>query len=161
MDNLVIDLLTLKKENETLKSEISDLKSNIQSNPDITPTTDIIPQLLQELAEREKCSSNIIVHGFSESSSSLPAHRISDDSKLLSDYLKPLSVILPDNLKLFRLGRVNERGRRPLKVIFPSKEIAINFLSSYNIGLRSRDSSSPKFPLSNFFFSFLFSFYIL
>lgn len=133
-----------------MKIELSLLKSNIQYNLTTSPAADPIPQLLQELSELDKCSCNIIVYvyGLSESSSSLPADRISDDFRLLSKFLKPLLGSLPFISKLFWLGRVNEKGPRPLKVILPSKEIAVNLLSNFKTALLSRDSNEPMFSLS-------------
>lgn len=101
--------------------------------------------MLQELSKRNKCLSNIIVHGLSESSSLL-ADRVSDDTRLLSEFLKPLLRSLPTNFKLFWLDCLNERGTRSLKIILLSCSI-LSILVNFNIALKSCDSNAPKFPL--------------
>jgi len=84
-----------------------------------------MPQLFHELTERDKCSYSLTVHGLPESMASLTNTRIADDLKSLSDTAQLLTLSLPPNVKLLRLGGGGSNKARPLKVIFPSKELAL------------------------------------
>jgi hypothetical protein len=53
-----------------------------------------------------------------------------------------LSLSLPPDLKLFRLGGLGSNKVRPLKVIFPSKELASTFVNDFNIGKRNAKANS-------------------
>jgi len=104
--------------------------------------TDTKPQLLHELTERDKCSYSLIVHGLPESTASLANTRIADDFKSLSDTAQLLTLSLPPDVKLFRLGGGGSNKVRPLKVIFPSKELASTFINEFNVGKRNARAHS-------------------
>ena len=138
----------LKSENTSLRSDLSALKERVlalETSAGNSPTPDAVcvPQLLFELSEREKCSFNIVVHGLQESSSAQPADRVADDLKLLSEIIVPLALSLPPNLKLFRLGGVNAKRPRPLKIPFPTKDSALQFVSDCNTSKRSFTGPPP------------------
>lgn len=95
-----------------------------------------MPQLVQENSKREKCSYNIIVRGLPESSTSIPSTGKADDLKALFEIAQLLSLSWLFDSKLFRLSGKGTNNRS-LKVIFPSKELAIRFLSDFNTSKRN------------------------
>jgi regulator of replication initiation timing len=153
VDLLTSQLSELKSENTTLRMDITSLEQRITTLESTTnnslPSHNIyeVPQLLQELSEREKCMCNIIVHGLQESQELLSTSRASDDIKLINNYLHPFSMSLPPNPKSFRLGRALSGKPRPLKVVFPNKELALNFISDFNTNLRSSESGITQIPI--------------
>lgn len=129
VDSLSSQIVDLKAENSSLRHDFTALKNKVLALESgevkmSAPPTDQLPQLLQELSEREKCSFNVIVHGLLESSATSPVDRMADDLKLLSDSANLLAISLPTNIKLIRLGRANDKNPRPLKDIFTLKEQA-------------------------------------
>lgn len=154
----IVDLLTsqmgeLRSENASLRADLASLEMRVatleSSATNFSPrdnNVNHVPNLLQELSEREKSMFNVVVHGLPESTQLLPAARISDDIKCINEAIQPFSMSLPPNPKLFRLGRVNALSEkpRPLKVVFPSKELAFQFVSDYNTSKRSADSGSHR-----------------
>lgn len=90
---------------------------------------------------------NVIVYNFPESSVTFSVVRISNNTKLLFEYIQLFSTSLSTNTKHFKLGRSNVEGPRPLKVILSSKKSAIKIISDYNIGTKSWSSSEIVIPI--------------
>ena len=132
IDFLKSQLVEIRSENTTLRNEIATLNNRIQVLENSTDGSSNMPQLIQELANGEICARNIIVHGLQESSSNDPTVRIASDIKLLGDNIHPFNLSLPQDLKLFRLGRKISGKPRPLKVVLQSKEMALNLVSVFN-----------------------------
>lgn len=135
--NLSNNLNLLQAENISLRKDLSTLKNRVESleskpNEPNTTSTSLLPDMLLELSEREKCTFNFIVHNLPESSSATPSERIASDSKNLTDILSPLSISMPSDFKLIRLGRVQPNINRPLKVILKAKDQVINIISTFN-----------------------------
>jgi len=130
INTITSQLGELRSENATLRVDLTSLERRVttmESNPMPSDNVNHVSNLLQELSDREKCLSNIVVHGLPESTQLLPAARISDDIKCINEFILPFSLSLPANPKLFRLGRVNADSYKPqpLKVVFPTKEQAL------------------------------------
>lgn len=143
------NLQVLQAENASLRNELSTLKSRVESlelkseEKNNTPTS-ILPDMMLELTEREKCFFNFIVHNLPEACSTIPSERITSDSKNLSDILSPLGISLPSNFKLIRLGRIQPNITRPLKVILKDKDEVLHIISTFNTSKRS----CPAIPIS-------------
>jgi len=80
VDSLSTHTLELKLENTSLQLDISSLKNKaliLKSGEakSTAPTTDQLPQLLQELSDRDKCSLNGIIHGLIESTTTVSVDR--------------------------------------------------------------------------------------
>lgn len=153
VDLLSSQIVELKSENTSLRQEVTTLKNKVsvlESDNTKMPvsTTDQLPQLLQELSEREKCSFNAIVHGLLESVAATPVDRTADDFKLLSNTSHLLAIPLSSDIKLIRLGRANGKNPRPLKIVFTSKEQALKFIHDFNVSKRSHDSASHPITIS-------------
>jgi len=149
VDQLFSQISELRSENNLLREDLSSLKNrvtNLESNQSIISPQfsdcDTLPQLLHELTERDKCLYSLIVHGLPESTASLANTRIADDLKSLSDAAQLLTLSLPPDVKLFRLGGGGSNKVRPLKVIFPSKELASTFVNEFNVGKRNARAHS-------------------
>ncbi|KAL4113468.1 hypothetical protein QTP88_017083 [Uroleucon formosanum] len=148
LDTLFSQIKDLMSENASLRSDLLALKKRVAvlETPAVnSPSHDAgcVPQLLAKLSERQKCSFNVVVHGLPESSTTKPSDKIADDSGLLSEMILPLTLTLPPNLKLFRLGRPNAKRPRLLKINFPSKESALQFVRDFNTNKRSSSDHLP------------------
>jgi len=140
----------LKKENAILKEEIGTLKLKINSLEEKSPSTNpsaITNLVLQELFERDRCSSNVIAHGVSESTSSLVAERTAHDKSAISNILLPLGNFLPLNVKYIRIGKPRPDSTRPLKLVCANKEEAKSLLYQYNEHKRSGTQFQNGFNL--------------
>lgn len=132
-------LHALQADNTSFRSELSTLKDRVEllkSKPTVLGSVSaplLIPDMIQEFTERDKCSLNLIVNNLIESSSTISTERIASDSKSLIDILSPRSISLPPNFKLVRLGRSQSNNPRPLKIFLNNKEEVLNILSTFNI----------------------------
>lgn len=86
---------------------------------------------MQESFERQRCSLNAIIYGVPESSSASPAQRISDDSSSIRNILEPHSIVIPDNSKVIRLGKVVAGKSRPIKILCGSSESSSKLVSDF------------------------------
>lgn len=153
VDSLASQIVDVRADNTSLRNELSSLNNRIgviESDVGKLPSSsgDNIPQLLQELSEREKCSFNAIVHGLIESSATIPTVRLSDDLQHLSESILPLAMSLPADVKMIRLGRTIGKNPRPLKVIFSSKNTSQQFIKDFLTGMRSRAATDPPLLVS-------------
>lgn len=103
----------------------------------------VISQVLQESFERQRCSLNTIIYGVPESSSALPAQRISDDSSSIRNLLKPHNIAIPDNSKIIRLGKVVAGKSRPIKLLCGSSESSSKLISDF----RDLVKNGVQFPM--------------
>ncbi|KAF0715086.1 Reverse transcriptase domain-containing protein [Aphis craccivora] len=148
-NDLSNNLQVLQAENTSLRNELTTLKSRVESLESIskgknnTPTS-ILPDMMLELTEREKCTFNFIVHNLPESCSTIPSERVTSDSKNLTNILSPLAISLPSNFKLIRLGRTQPNITRPLKVILKAKDEVLHIIWTFNTAKRS----CPAIPIS-------------
>ncbi|CAI6355711.1 unnamed protein product [Macrosiphum euphorbiae] len=103
INSLASQIVDLRSDNTSIRKDLSALNNRIRvvepevCKSNISPA-DNIPQLLQELSERKKCSHNVIVHALIESSATLPAGRLTDDIQHLSDSILPLYMSLPPDV---------------------------------------------------------------
>jgi hypothetical protein len=141
-------LAEIRSENTTLRNEIASLNNRVQVLENSTDGSSNMSQLIQELANREICARNIIVHGLQESSSNDPTARIASDIKLLDDNIHPCNLTLPQDLKLFRLGRKISGKPRPLKVVLQSKEMALSLVSVFNSHKRTQSVPANSISIS-------------
>ncbi|KAL4113859.1 hypothetical protein QTP88_017420 [Uroleucon formosanum] len=148
IDFLKSQLVEIRSENTNLRNEIATLNDRIQVLENPTDGSSNMPHLIQELANREMCARNIIVHGLQESSSNDPTVRIASDIKLLDDNIHPCNLTLPQDLKLFRLGRKISGKPRPLKVVLSSTEMALSFVSVFNSHKRNQLVPSNSISIS-------------
>ncbi|KAE9542413.1 hypothetical protein AGLY_003274 [Aphis glycines] len=132
IDFLKSQIVEIRSENTTLHNEIATLNNRIQVLESSADGLSNMPKLIQELANREMCAHNIIVHGLQESPSNDHTARIASDIKLLDNSIQPCNLTLPKVLKLFRLGHKRSGKPRPLKVVLSSKEMAHSFVSAFN-----------------------------
>jgi len=146
LGNISTQISDLKAENSNLRAELTALKSKIhllESTPSTSSPQLPLFELIQELSERDKCSSNVIAYGFTESNSSTPQGRVADDMKSVSDVFSNLSFNIPTDAKLFRLGKNITNTPRPLKIIFKSKAEAASLLSSISEARKSHVNLPP------------------
>ncbi|XP_050529718.1 uncharacterized protein LOC126899162 [Daktulosphaira vitifoliae] len=134
LDTLISQISELKSENITLKNDISALNTRIANLEKNNPGSshDSVSQLMFELSEREKCSSNLIAFGVPESNAPELGNRISEDLKNLSELISSVGISAPPDIKVIRLGRRNDHSSRPLKIFLKNKLAAVEFLKLFN-----------------------------
>lgn len=148
IDSLKSQIFEVRSENTSLRLDINSLNNRIKTLENSTEDSNSMPQLIQELADRERCSRNIIVHGLQESPANDPTVRIASDTKLLADTIQPCNLSLPSDSKLFRLGHKVRGKPRPLKIILSSKEVALNFLTVFNTYKRTLSPPTDTISIS-------------
>ncbi|KAL4082946.1 hypothetical protein QTP88_029444 [Uroleucon formosanum] len=104
---------------------------NVENNlrlqvSNLEPDIDVI-----ESFERQRCSLNTIIYGVPESSSASAAQRISDDCSSIRSLLEPHSLVIPDNSKVIRLGKVVAGKSRPIKLLCGSSESSSKLVSDF------------------------------
>lgn len=131
------NLNLLKNENISLKNDLFSFKNRVKfleskPNDHNNSSTSLLPDMLFKLTERKKCTFHFIVHNLCESSSPVPSERMASNSKNLTDILSPLSISMPSDFKLVRLGRVQPNIIKPLKVILKAKDKVLHIISTFN-----------------------------
>lgn len=133
--NVSSQIADLKAENSSLRTELSALKDKVHlletTSGTSSPHMPLI-NLIQELSERERCSSNVIAYGIPELHSRSSREKIANDKKFVFELFFNLSINVPTDVKLFRIGKNYNNDPRPLKIIFKSKTEAASLLSSLN-----------------------------
>lgn len=128
IDNLMSDISVLNTKVNALDNRILALESTTQS-----PLSSLsISDVLSELAERDKCKSNIIIHGLPESPLTDYALKFNEDMKNVNAVFSQLSLVNPVDFKLIRLGKTTSTSSRPIKVIFNNSIAANQVLSSFH-----------------------------
>lgn len=130
LKQLSLQIIDLKAENTTLRSELNILKCKVTSLEDAGSPSQS-SHVLQESFERQRCSLNTVVYGVPESSSASLSQRISDDSSSIRNLLKPHSIVIPDNSKVIRLGKVVAGKSRPIKLLCGSSESSSKLVSDF------------------------------
>jgi len=102
----------LKVENTKLLSELDDSKLKV-NNSDATGSSVKIPAIVshifQETLERERCASNAIVYGITESAHGTTSERILDDKTTIN---RIFSYGIPATARVIRLGKSRESSSR-------------------------------------------------
>lgn len=143
ISELKLENARLRKDIESLDNKISNLETRESSNH----SSSNIGPVLQELFERERCSSNIIVYEIPESSSTSINERVANDKHSINNIVQPLGLEIPINSKIIRLGKPRLGTNRPVKIICDNKETVARFLSEFN-----SQKTSGKHALGNFRF---------
>ncbi|CAI6374211.1 unnamed protein product [Macrosiphum euphorbiae] len=139
----VADLAT---ENAAFRTEISDLRTRIdllESRP-VHPS-DLSSVIFRESTERSKIEFNSIAYGVPESSANTAALRSEEDLHTLSNLLNSISIPVPTEPKLIRLGNSTAKKPRPLKIICQSKNDASQLIYKFNSQIRNGVSPTPGF----------------
>lgn len=120
-----------------LQLEISNLKKTMQSAPQVV-STDHTESIINEVAERQRRATNILIFNAPESTSGSGEARRGDDLELFAGVVSDLGITV-SGCKAIRLGRPAENRPRPLKVILPSSADAMHILRNKNkLKLRPR-----------------------
>jgi len=147
---LTTQIQDLVVENASLREEVSDLRSRIsvlESRAISTNSTNIPLLVFRESTEKLKVELNAIAYGVPESTADTPAHMIRDDTSSLKNCLKDLSIPLPIDSKLIRLGNITLNKPRPLKIIFQAKTDVSQFLHKYITAIRDGESVPANFRI--------------
>lgn len=121
--DIINQLNDLQKQVADLKKELQTKHQNTKHDVEALECEDII----SELMERERRSTNIIISNIKEPSCNSRETRTEEDKKNVTDILKDINVDLT-NIKVFRLGKFSPSKNRLLKVILNNSEDARNIL---------------------------------
>ncbi|CAI6357170.1 unnamed protein product [Macrosiphum euphorbiae] len=138
----------LKAEHTQLKEKINVLKNKVEileCSESPAHSSSPFAQMLREDTQRELYVNNVLVHGFSEPSSSSYHQRIDDYKTTLEQILGHHKNIIPNSaMNFIHLGKVRPDHVHRLKIIFLSKEDQISFLR----GCNEAKLNSSEFPVS-------------
>lgn len=84
-------------------------------------------QFINEISERQKRASNVIILNVNESNKAVRSQRIADDKSAVEQILQDIDIGLQD-IKVFRLGKFQPNRIRPLKVCFLTNNEALMVL---------------------------------
>lgn len=138
----------LVAENASLRADVSVLCSRVdhlESRPVLSSNSSAV--IFRESTERSKIEFNAIAYGVPESTANTAALRFKDDLLTLGNHLTKLSVPVPTDSKLIRLGNGNAKKPRPLKIICQSKTDASQLISNFNSRLRNGGLPEPGFRI--------------
>ncbi|KAJ3666212.1 hypothetical protein Zmor_001665 [Zophobas morio] len=109
-----------------LKLEVQEQINTIQSslNEQKSSSTPDFETVVQEVLERQKRGSNIIVYNLPEHPASIPKlERLANDKQNISNLINSLDdTVDTSNPNCFRLGKFSELRARPIKVVLQSEE---------------------------------------
>lgn len=99
-------------------------------------------QIMEEYTERQQKMKNIIFYNVKESKDPDVGKRQDEDKKEVENVIRSFTKECPDIIMATRLGRKNNDGPRPLRIVFRESSAALNILKRkhlYNghIGLSS------------------------
>lgn len=140
VQNVNNDIGMLKDLILSVKKELTDLFQT--SIPSVTiDKVDVIECAIKEINDRNNRSKNIIIHNVPESTSPNVEDRKRHDKDLVSKLLGDAypNDVLP-NFLLFRLGRPLHDKVRPIKVVFSSSDVALNYLNAVNTSAKKYKS---------------------
>lgn len=156
LNSLNAQINDLRTQNANLRTELSalqdrflTLETNVTSSSPSAPAPVpvAVTQLMHELSERKKCSCNVIAYGVSESSAPDVDTRVADDLRNLTVALSPLSISLPMDIKMFRLGKPTGSSTRPLKIVFNNSDHATKALSAFRLASTDTSLTSTQIKL--------------
>lgn len=127
------DVLQIQKDAAELKGNIVKLEDKVESIKIQKPSTlshnETVGPAFEEMMEREKRSTNILLFGLKESDKPNKEERIKSENIIVKDVLKQINVEVSDSeFKIHRLGKHDPEKVRPIKVIFSTKTLAIEAL---------------------------------
>lgn len=138
LDTLANEITILRTKVDTIDTRVVALESKSQS----TSISDIV----QELTARERCKSNLIVHGLPESTATVTSSMLADDKTAINTILTKMSIEPTIDYKLIRLGRQSPTSHRPIKLIFNGPDISAQVLSKFRL-IKSRPDFPPHFSI--------------
>ena len=127
--NLNNEITLLKKELEELKTSISsqggEKTENVINRSGLTDD-----QLLDEIDERQRRATNIVISNIPESQSANVEEKIVDDLNKVKEIIVGTGIST-EVVKVFRLGKQLPSKNRLIKVILPTPEVAQKILRNY------------------------------
>uniref|UniRef100_A0A6P7H4F1 Uncharacterized protein LOC114346868 isoform X1 n=1 Tax=Diabrotica virgifera virgifera TaxID=50390 RepID=A0A6P7H4F1_DIAVI len=105
---------------DKLEEEITELKNNIENIkiPSQCPDNE---DLINEIMDRQRRASNIIIFNVNESKMKSNQERNNEDNNVVQDILQNFDID-KSKIKSFRVGKFQPEKIRPIKVILPSTE---------------------------------------
>lgn len=126
------DVLKIRSESESLKGNLNELVKKVEEisshdNPVLKKNT--IEPAIEEIKEREKRSTNVVIFGVPEPVVEDREQRVQREMSAVRALLeKAGDDIRTDDIKIHRVGKYNKDKVRPVKIILPSRELALRVL---------------------------------
>ncbi|CAH1802900.1 unnamed protein product [Owenia fusiformis] len=109
--------INIKGLEDQMQGNIKNLQSKIDEVKTIVQKSEVKPDLLSELEEREKRKYNLVLQNVPESLKQTPRQRQLDDNQLVNDIIEYQLSIETKVVRSMRLGRPREDGEaRPLQI---------------------------------------------
>lgn len=150
----------LIKSYDGLREELNDIKKQLSESQTAPPPVPLLPTvslpdtnaLIEELAERERRSNNVIMVGIKESESDNNSDRIAYDELCVKKILSEINTESDHSVSVVRVLRLGRRepggGKpRPVKVVFGSRQDSLWVLknkSKLKKEVRVYDDKTPK-----------------
>jgi hypothetical protein len=96
------------------------------------PTLSSPENIYEELADRERRANNIIIYDVPETDNRDTSQRIAHDKSEASKIIDSIVKVPIQNILVFRIGKTSNENKkpRPMKVVLPSKDKAIEVLKN-------------------------------
>lgn len=95
-----------------------------------------LDMVFEEMSDRDKRSHNVIVYGVDENTSKVTNVRIKFDNDLIATIV---NALFPEDVsckfKSSRIGKVSNKGPRPLKIFFQDRNDAFGFFAKFDKSL--------------------------
>lgn len=124
------DIVKIKNESNALHGNFQKLEEkleNITKGEINLGREDNIAPTIEEIHEREKRLNNLVIFGISEPGTD--TENQNPDAEAVVEILKPIKLnISKENIKMYRLGKIDHNKKRPIKVQFEDKETVLAIL---------------------------------
>lgn len=116
-----------------LSGEVENLKLQILTPTDLLLENNATETLINEINERNKRSSNIIIYNLVESTSDSKDVRIAHDVSKVIELINKVPNVDINSVQAFRLGKVINNKPRPIKVILNHSDVVKNIFKNKSL----------------------------
>lgn len=122
------DVLKMTNDTIELKGGLDKLEEKVEKINQTESKSNTELSIIEELCEREKRATNILLFGVPESENQNTETRNQEEQNKVTRLLEKINQNATTEIKLFRLGKPEAGKIRPIKIIFPEKQIAKEIL---------------------------------
>lgn len=122
-----------------VEEDLTLVKNDLKSLHDSKADSLGMESVIEEIADRGRRSRNIILYDIPENKSKTLTVRVKHDNDLVLKLIESFCTPGRDNsFKSSRLGRIQGNRPRPLKIIFNSSDITVDFSKNFDSSVLSR-----------------------
>lgn len=111
-----------------LKGRVDKFESQVNTVPSVAAGTSVEPAI-SEIQEREKRACNVLIFGIEERTEKSREERLSKEIESVRNLLSQSTIdVSPDGVRVHRLGAYSAEKRRPIRVEFPERGLALRVL---------------------------------